>query len=212
MREEVQMEGLVRNIGNFARVLEMASFSHGSVINVTNISRECEIERKVVEGYIGILEDLMLAYRVPVFDKRAKRAVTVHPKFYYFDAGVFHSLRPGGPLDEPETIAGSALEGLVGQHLIAWNDYQGGKNKLYFWRTPSGTEVDFVIYGRDVFWAIEVKNTNKIHDRDLSGLRTFQSDYPQSKTILVYRGKERWLKHGVSCVPCEEFLRGLICH
>lgn len=209
VREEVQMEGLVRNIGNFARFLEAASFSHGSVLNITNVARDCEVERKVVEGYIGILEDLMLAYRVPVFDKRAKRALTAHPKFYYFDVGVFRSLRPAGPLDRPEMIEGAALEGLVAQHLRAWNAYRGEKNKLYFWRTPSGTEVDFVVYGREVFWAVEVKNTNKIRDNDLSGLRTFKHDYPQSKAYLVHRGKERWMKHGIPCVPCEEFLKGL---
>lgn len=209
VREEVQMEGLVRNIGNFSRFLEAVSFSHGSILNITNVARDCEVERKVVEGYISILEDLMLAYRVPVFDKRAKRAVTAHPKFYYFDVGVFRSLRPSGPLDNPEAIAGSTLEGLVAQHLTAWNAYQGGKNRLYFWRTPSGTEVDFVVYGQDVFWALEVKNTNKIHDRDLSGLKVFKTDYPQSKIFLIYRGKERWVKHGVSCIPCDEFLKGL---
>ena len=74
MREEVQMEGLVRNISGFSRFLEAVSFSHGAVLNISNVARECEIERKVVEGYINILEDLLLSFRLPVFTKRAKRA------------------------------------------------------------------------------------------------------------------------------------------
>ena len=125
IREEVQMEGLVRNIGNFSRFLEAVSFSHGSILNTSNVARECEVERKVVEGYITILEDLLLAFHLPVFTKRAKRAVVSHPKFYSFDAGVFRSLRPSGPLDRTEEIEGCALEGLVAQHLIAWNSYRG---------------------------------------------------------------------------------------
>jgi hypothetical protein len=48
LKEEVQMEGLVRNIGNFARFLEAISFSHGSVLNISNVARECEVERKTV--------------------------------------------------------------------------------------------------------------------------------------------------------------------
>lgn len=207
IREEVQMEGLVRNIGNFSRFLEAASFSHGSVLNITNIARDCEVERKAVEGYIGILEDLMLACRVPVFNKRAKRAVTAHPKFYFFDTGVFRSLRPCGPLDDPQAIGGAALEGLVFQHLAAWNAYQGGKNKLYFWRTSSGTEVDFVVYGPGAFYAIEVKNTDKITGKDFTGLISFKEDYPQSKPLLLYRGKERRVMRGVLCMPCEDFLK-----
>jgi len=206
VREEVQMEGMVRNIGNFYRFLEAISFSHGSVLNISNVARDCEVERKVVEGYIGILEDLLLSYRIPIFTKRAKRATANHPKFYYFDAGIFRSLRPSGPLDRPEEIEGAALEGLVAQHLAAWNSYRGGKNKLFYWRTRAGSEVDFVLYGSEVFWAIEVKNSSKVRDEDLNSLCSFKQDYPECKTFLLYRGKERFVKKDIICVPCEQFL------
>jgi len=210
VREEVQAEGLVRNIGNFSRFLEAISFSHASVLNVSNVARECEIERKVIEGYISILEDLLLAYKVPVFTKRAKRKAIAHQKFYYFDAGLFRSLRPAGPLDRPEEITGAALEGLVAQHLVAWNAYGSGESTLYYWRTPSGTEVDFVMYGPAVFWAIEVKNSARVRDEDICGLRAFKKDYPESKAFLLYRGKERLVKEGILCVPCAEFLLALL--
>lgn len=209
VREEVQMEGLVRNIGNFSRFLEAVSFSHGSLLNISNVARECEVERKAVEAYITILEDLLLAFRMPVFSKKAKRATAAHPKFYYFDAGVYRSLRPCGPLDRSEEIEGAALEGLVAQHLIAWNSYRGEKNKVYFWRTAAGVEVDFVVYGAEVFWALEVKNTAKVRPEDLRSLRSFKAEYPQSEAFLLYRGKERLKKDNVLCVPCDEFLLSL---
>jgi hypothetical protein len=60
MREEVLQEGLTRNIGAFARFLEAASFSQGSVLNIAEVARECAVERKVVEGYFQILEDILL--------------------------------------------------------------------------------------------------------------------------------------------------------
>lgn len=209
VREEVQMEGLVRNIGNFSRFLEAISFSHGSLLNTSNVARECEVERKVVESYISILEDLLLSFRVPVFTKKAKRATVAHPKFYYFDAGVYRSLRPAGPLDRPEEIEGASLEGLVAQHLMAWCSYRGEKNTVYFWRTAAGSEVDFIVYGPEVFWAIEVKNTAKIRPEDLRSLRSFTSEYPQSKAVLLYRGKERMQVGGILCLPCDAFFRAL---
>ncbi len=209
VREEVQMEGMVRNIGNFSRFLEAVSFSHGSLLNISNVARECEVERKAVEAYITILEDLLLAFRVPVFSKKAKRATIAHSKFYYFDAGVYRSLRPCGPLDRPEEIEGAALEGLIAQHLTAWSSCRGRKNKVYFWKTAAGSEVDFVVYGEEVFWAIEVKNTSRIRPEDLRSLKSFKSEYPQSNAFLLYRGKERLKKDGVLCVPCEEFLLNL---
>ena len=209
VREEVQMEGLVRNIGNFSRFLEAISFSHGALLNNSNVARECEVERKVVEAYINILEDLLLAFRIPIFSKKAKRATTTHPKFYYFDSGVYRSLRPAGPLDRPEEIEGAALEGLVAQHLIAWNSYRCEKNKVYFWRTLAGSEVDFVVYGEDVFWAIEVKNSSKVRPEDIRSLESFKSEYPQCRAFLLYRGKEHLKKGNVYCIPCDEFLLNL---
>ena len=50
LREEVQVEGLVRNIGVFSRFLEIISFSHASVLNISNVARECAVERKSDDG------------------------------------------------------------------------------------------------------------------------------------------------------------------
>jgi predicted AAA+ superfamily ATPase len=209
LREEVQMEGLTRNIGNFSRFLESVSFSHGALLNISNVARECQIERKLVEGYINILEDLLLAFRLPVFTKRAKRAVASHPKFYFFDAGIFNVVRPSGPLDRVEEKSGAALEGLVAQHLRAWIDYFHPSCTLFYFRTSAGSEVDFVVYGKEVFQAIEVKNSATVHPQDLRSLKSFGQDYPQAKRILLYRGKEKLLRDGISIVPAGEFLSGL---
>lgn len=91
----------------------------------------------------------------------------------------------------------------------AWNDYHPAPNQLAFWRTRSGVEVDFIVYGPDGFLAIEVKNGATVRPADLRGLKTFHTDYPESTPILLYRGKERLAKSGVLCVPCEEFLAGI---
>lgn len=209
LREDVQMERLTRNIGNFTRFLEAISFSHGSVLNVSNVARECQIERKVVEGYIGILEDLLLSFKIPVFTRRAKRAVAAHPKFYFFDAGIFNILRPSGPIDRSQERSGVALEGLVAQHIRAWIDYRHPGCGFYYWRTSAGSEIDFILYGDGIFHAIEVKNAATVHPQDLRALKTFGKDYPEAKRFLVYRGNERLLRDGISIEPATEFLLGL---
>lgn len=210
LQQEVQAEGLVRRIGDFARFLEAISFSHAAALNLAAVSRESEVSRKTVEGYVEILEDLLLAFRLPVFRRRAQRLVTAHPKFYWFDAGVYAALRPAGPLDRPEEIAGAALEGLVAQHLRAWIDYSGADLALSFWRTKGGSEVDFVLYGGDGFHAIEVKHTRTVRPADLRALKAFGSDYPEATLRLLYRGEETLEIDGIRCLPCEEFLLGLV--
>jgi predicted AAA+ superfamily ATPase len=209
LREEVQAEALVRDVGAFARFLESISFSHGSLLNLAEVARECQVGRKTVEGYLDILENLLLSFRVPVFTRRAKRHLVSHDKFFYFDAGVYRSLRPAGPLDRPEEIEGMALEGLVAQHLRAWISYRHVDAGLFYWRTKSGSEVDFVVYGADVFSAIEVKRSGSVHSKDLRALRAFREDYPEASACLLYLGKERLAIDGIPCIPCEEFLMAL---
>lgn len=209
IQEEVQMEGLVRNIGNFARFLECMSFSHASLLNISNIARECQVQQKTAEGYVQILEDLLLSFRLSVFTKRAKRRVVAHPKWYYFDPGVFRSLRPKGAFDKSEEVDGAALEGLVAEHLRSWIAYSDADDQLFFWRTQHGLEVDFVIYGPRGVFAIEVKNSMKIRPDDLTSLHHFQEDYPDSIAFLLYRGRDVLKKNSIWCIPCEFFLKNL---
>ncbi|MGV8124989.1 MAG: ATP-binding protein [Candidatus Xenobiia bacterium LiM19] len=210
LREEVHMEGLVRNIGGFSRFLEALSFSHASLLNTSQVARECQTGQKTAEGYLEILEDLLLGFRVKNFTRRAKRQLVAHPKFYFVDCGIYNTLRPRGPLDQPGETGGAALEGLVAQHLRAWIDYSRNGCELYFWRTRAGTEVDFVIYGPSVFTAIEVKSSRSVYNNDVRPLKAFRTEYPEAKVGLLYGGKERLRINDILCIPCEDFLRNLV--
>ena len=147
---------------------------------------------------------------MPVFSKKAKRALISHAKFYFFDTGVFRALRPAGPLDRPEEIEGAALEGLVAQQFRAWNAYSGNRYEMFFWRTQGGVEVDFILYGEDGIHAFEVKNSDRVRPEDLRGLKAFRQDYPACTAVLLYRGKERLLVDNIQCLPCADFLRELV--
>jgi predicted AAA+ superfamily ATPase len=206
LREEVLQEGLTRNLSSFARFLEIASFSQGSLLNISEVARECKIERKIVENYFSILEDLLIAFRLPVFTKKAQRQTVVHPKFYYFDAGVYRSIRPKGPLDSPGLIGGTALETLVLQELRAINDYERLHFEIYFWHTVEQQEVDFVLYGKQSLIAIEVKSAKNIHPADLRSLQLFKEEYPMAKLFVFYGGKETLYRGDITILPVAEIL------
>jgi uncharacterized protein len=210
MREEVQIESLIRKFDEFSHFLEVMSFSQASTMNYTNIARECHISNKTVENYVTILEDLLLSFRLPVFTKKEQRVLSHHPKFYYFDVGVYQTIRPKGLLDNKQSIVGHALETLVAQHLRAWLDYSSKEGKLYFWRTRTGLEVDFIIYGEIGFYAIEVKASKTVQAKDFRGLKEFHKDFPQATCLLLYGGEQRQFNHGILCMPIKEFLQGLI--
>ncbi len=207
LREEILAEGLVRNPGTFTRFLEIISFSHGCVLNVSNLARECQIGRGIVSGYIDILEDLLLAYRLDVFARRAKRKTASHQKFYLFDNGLYRRLRQRGPLDIESEISGPALEGLVGQHIRAYSDFALQDVHLYYWRSLAGNEVDFVLYGGTTFTAVEVKNTKVIRPTDYNGLASFGDDYPEASLVLLYRGNVVMKHKNMLVVPVGLFLQ-----
>lgn len=209
LQEEVQAEALVRQIGDFSRFLEVVSFSQASQLNLAALAREAEIPRKRAESYLSILEDLLLSFRLPVFQRRAQRQLVEHQKFFYFDVGVFRALRPRGPLDAPQEIEGLALESLVAQHLRAFCQLRRQGHTLSFWRTRAGLEVDFVVYGPDLFWAIEVKRSARIDKRDLAGLKAFGADYPEAERLLLSLAPEPMLIDGIRCEPLEPWLRQL---
>jgi len=194
LREEVLQEGLARSLTAFSRFLETASFSQAAILNVAEAARDVGLERKTVANYFDLLEDLLLGVRLTPFRRRAKRRLTVHPKFYFFDAGVYRQLRPRGPLDSPEEIEGAALESLVLQELRAVSDYLGLGYTFHYWRTATGAEVDIVAYGPEGLLALEVKRTARISRRDAAGLALFKHDYPMARCFLLYGGsrKENW--------------------
>jgi predicted AAA+ superfamily ATPase len=209
LEEEIRQEGLTRNLSAFARFLEAASFSQGSLLNISAVARECAVERKVVENYFTILEDLLIAYRIPVFAKRARRRTVTHPKFYFFDAGVYRAIRPMGPLDAPEEVDGIALETLLLQEIITLNEALNLGYKIFYWRTATGLEVDFVLYGARGLLAFEVKRTARVTSNMLTGLKAFLADYPMAKAFFLYMGNRRMYDGNIEIVPALEGLQNL---
>lgn len=209
LQQEVVQEGISRNLSAFARFLETASFSQGSVLNMSEVAREASVGRKMTEDYFCALEDLLIGIRIPVFSKKAKRKLVSHNKFYFFDTGVYRAVRPTGPFDEPEIVGGIALESLFFQNLRAINHYFNLHYELFYYRTVAGVEVDFIAYGGRGLKAFEIKSKKTISRSDLTGLTTFLKDYPMAKCYLIYGGSERRYFGNIEIIPFVEALKGL---
>ena len=201
LEEEVMQEGLTRNLSNFSRFLEIASFSQGQQLNISEVARDASIDRKVAESYFQILYDLLIAYELPVFQKRAKRKLVSQKKFYYFDTGVYSTIKPKGMLDKIENEEGILYESLVMQEIVAHNSYLNSKYEISYWRTKSGVEVDFVLYGQKGLIAIEVKRKDNLSTKDLLGLRVFKVDYPESIQYVFYGGDKILNLDGIVAIP-----------
>jgi predicted AAA+ superfamily ATPase len=206
LREEVQQEGLSRNMPAFHRFLQAASFSQGAPLNISKVAADCAVDRKVVEDYFSILQDLLISFHLPIFSLRAKRKLIKKEKFYFFDAGVFSIIRPRGPLDSDAEILGSALETLVIQIVRAMNDYKEWGYELFYWQTQRHQEVDLILYGKRKLMAIEIKSSAKIRSNDTMSLRLFKEDYPEAEVVLLYGGEDEKVIEGIHYIPINHFL------
>lgn len=205
LKEEVQLEGLTRNMPAFSRFLQAASFSQASPLNVSAVASDCGIERKVVEDYFSILRDLMISFELPIFSKRAKRSLITKSKFFFFDCGVFRALRPRGPLDSDTEINGAAFETLIIQNIRALNELCEWEFALSYWHSRKHEEVDLILYGPKGLFAIEVKSSARLRNSDFDSLELFKSDYPMAKCFLVYGGKENRVFKSVQVLGAESF-------
>lgn len=210
LKEEIQLEGLTRNIESFARFLQVASFSQGTPLVISNIASEAGINRKVVEDYFSILKDLLISVELPVFSKRAKRDLIVKRKFYFFDSGVYRAIRPKGPLDSDQEIDGFALETLVLNELRVLNAQFALDYEIYYWRTRDHKEVDFILYGENGFHAFEIKSSSRVTPADLVGLKEFRADYPEVKAHIIYAGSEMRVHDNIEYIPINIFFKNAL--
>ncbi len=207
LREEIAAEGLTRNVPGFSRFLEVAALCNGQQINFTKISNDSQVARSTVQEHFEILKDTLLAFELPAWQKTRKRKpVQVH-KFYFFDTGVVHALKGGGPLREKSPEFGAALESFIFHELRSYADYRfGPREALHYWRSKSGFEVDFILADRS---AIEVKASRNVSPQDLKGLRAIAEEGKFHRLVCVSLESQRRVSGGVEILPWRQFLERL---
>jgi predicted AAA+ superfamily ATPase len=185
IRQEIQSEGLVRNLPGFTRFLDALRFSHGEMINFTNIAREAGVDAKTVKEYFNILVDTLLGYFIYPYNKKVSREIISEtPKFYLFDVGLANFIQKFEFQDDLlGAQAGKALEHLVILEIIAYKYLNDQDFEIRYWRTKSGVEVDIILGEGEV--AIEVKNSLVVHKTELKSLKVFASEYKPKKLFMI---------------------------
>jgi predicted AAA+ superfamily ATPase len=208
LKEEIFAEGIVRNIPAFSRFYDAMGYSHGELINYSNIARDCGVDSKTVREYYQILVDTLLGKMIEPFKKRQNRQViSKAPKFYLFDVGVAGAISKRQLDEERGELFGKAFEHFILMEIMAYNAYQEVDFEINFWRTKSGLEVDFILGGGAV--AIEVKGSGRVEARDLLPLKAFLTENPAAKPIVVCNERTERLHERIRIVPYRQFLADL---
>lgn len=213
LTDEIRNEGLVRNLAGFARFLDVAGLTNGEMINHSNVARDCGIDRATVNGFYQILIDTLIGYYIYPYHKKVKRdLITAMPKFYLFDVGVANYLARRSVLELRGESAGKSLEHFILMELTAYLSMQRKREKISYWRTKTGHEVDFILGDASV--AIEVKISEQVHKQDIKGLVAFCEEHPHTTALVVSQDtKKRRIElndhQSIMIMPWRHFLRDL---
>ena len=207
LQDEILAEARIRNVSSFSRFLEIAAFSNGEMVNYTNIASECGVSAPTIKEYFQILADTLTGRFLPSFQKRPKRRVILAPKFYFFDVGIVNYLLKRGRIEQGSEMYGNAFEHFIYQEIVAHSHYSGIQYPLYYWRTASQIETDFVLGDHEV--AIEVKSTTNANPRHAKGLHQFAEEYTLKKQLLVTNDLYPRQMGNVLVLPWKVFLEKL---
>ncbi|MEI6239934.1 MAG: AAA family ATPase [Planctomycetia bacterium] len=209
LQEEIRAEALTRNLGGFARFLEIAARQNGQVTNVAGIARDAGVTRQSVQNWFEILVDTLLGSWLPAWKlKRATKQVS-HPKFYLFDSGVARALSGRLPYPPMPEERGFLMETFIRNELAAYLDYSGLDYPLTFWRTPDGVEVDFLCETVRGFTAIEVKAATSWKPQYGRGIARLVDELRPRKvrSFGVYLGAREAEYPPCRVLPAADFLR-----
>lgn len=215
IKEEIQEEGLVRQIDPFVRFLEVAGNANGQVLNVENIARETGSKRVTIDKWFLILEDTLVAYRLPAWRPGFKVRETAHPKFYWFDPGVARAA--AGRLFEEIDSAwlGWSYETWLLHETRAYNSYSRSGKSLYYYSLPSGIEIDLIVelkkgsrHSPPEIVGMEFKSAKKWKREWEEPLRELskEKNLKVKKMIGVYQGQEKLEFDDFTVYPTPMFL------
>lgn len=204
--EEIQAEGLVRRLPQFARFLQVAALSSGQMLNFAAIGSDAQVSPTTIREYYYLLEDTLLGFLLPPWTKSKRRKAIATAKFYLFDTGVTHTLAGTETLDRNSDLYGRSFEQWIAMELRAALSYQRARQELTYWRSTHQQEVDFLI-GDEI--AIEVKASPRVHDRDGKGLLALKEEGIVKRFYLVSQDQQEMAKDNIQRLHWRTFLSRL---
>ena len=210
LREEIRAEALVRNLGGFARFLDIIALGSGQWLNYSKLSGDAEIPKETIRRFVTLLEDTLIAFRLPPYAIEGTRRVTQRDKIFLFDVGVRNAIlgihkRALTP-DQRGTVFEQWFVIQVRALLRAFkHDW-----RLSSYRTDAGAEVDLVLEDGEHVVGIEIKCSKTVNSSDRRGLVSLGEVLRKGKKYtkwIVFQGeKAQQFEDGTWALPFAEAL------
>jgi predicted AAA+ superfamily ATPase len=215
LREEIRAEALTKNLGSYARFLDVVAVTSGQWINYSQLSSDTEIPKETIRRFVELVEDTLLAIRLPPFRpaRAVSRRTTQRDRVLLFDVGVRNALlgihRHALTADQ----LGAVFEQWVMLQVIYLNRAWAKGWRLSTYRTEGGAEVDLVVERESDVLGIEIKSSRNVSAMDTRGLLSLEQVLGRTKPLrkwIVYRGERKQrFENGVEAWPVLDALGAL---
>ena len=173
----------------------------GNIIVYQNLSSASELDHRQLKKHLNILKETFICQEVKPFFKNRQKELSKNPKIFYLDMGFRNNLMENMNSLDKRSDAGSIIENTV---FIRLNELCEGINKINFWRTKAGAEVDFVLHTKEGILPIEVKFSNFTREKISKSLASFIDSFnPKFAAVLTknYWGSIRRNKTKILFIP-----------
>lgn len=151
----------------FRNLQRLAMLRSGQLLNHAELGRDAKVAASTVRRHLGWLFLTFQLIELPPFHRNLTSTLVKSPKLYWTDVGL---LRQGTGQWGPAT--GALFETLVVAEVHKWLKTRGRAERMAFYRTRSGLELDLLVGDDATGWlAIECKARAGAHRSDLGPMR-----------------------------------------
>ena len=171
----------IKNRLGFSNLVKLLARQTGQLVNISELSNSLRLDRETVERYLVALEETFIINPLIPYFKNSRQEIIKQNKIYFNDTGIRNYASENFSSLPERQDAGLVLENAVFREILfSLASFQ----KIRFWRTKQGAEVDFLVLKGEKIIAIEVKSNIKKPAVSL-GLRNFIEKYSPSKVFVV---------------------------
>ena len=158
---------------SFNKLLRLLAVQIGNLVNVNDLSRESGLPYARCEEYIYLLQKMYIIKLIEPYFTNKRKVIGKMNKVYFCDLGLRNIIYNSFNEIAFRTDNGALFENYV--LLELWRNRQAS-DTIYFYRTQSGTEVDFVLDGPTRKLAVECKFKRLQNPVSIPSLVNFADD------------------------------------
>ncbi len=199
------LERDLMDLGGFAEleniilVQKLLTLRTGGLLNISEIAKEASLSVNTVKKYLNLLKIVFQCLFLQPFSVNVSKRLVKTPKVYVTDNGLIRSI-----LGEGGVSARALYETWIFSELIKWKNSFSQEGELYFYRTHSGAEIDFILKMGQRLLPIEARAKEVVSQKDARNIERFLSEFAQASSygIVVYQGKEMYeIKKNIWAIP-----------